>query len=362
MELYQTGLIGSLILSFSLPFLITFLLVPVVFRVARAKDITAHQNGRTCHKGNIPLMGGLAIFMGFYISSLVLVDIEFFNNFRYLLAGSILILMVGMKDDVMGISALKKLGGQLVAASILVFMGDIRFTSLHGFLGIKEISYLWSVLLTMVTIIGVTNCFNLIDGVDGLAAGLGSTSLIALALWFGLTGQFNLMLLCIILTGALLAFLPFNLRSNGRKMFMGDTGSLGLGFIMAYLLIEFNQTNIGITYPYDLVSAPAVSIGNVFVPVFDTLRVFCLRIMKRKSPFCADKIHTHHNLLELGLSHGQTSLLLVTLNAGFIILSFYSHYLGTTTLLLVLLSLGTVIFFLPNLRIKGKKQEIGDRR
>lgn len=363
LTLYSFPLIDLLIVSFLLPFLITFFLVPVVFRVAVAKDIVAHENGRTSHHGNVPLMGGLAIFMAFYISSLILINPGFLPQLRYLLAGSIIMLMVGMKDDIVGISALKKFGGQLLAASILVFLGNIRFTHLHGFLGFNEISYGWSVVITLVTIVGLSNCFNLIDGVDGLAAGLSGSSLLALALWFGFEKHYELMSLALILASAILAYLPFNLRNKGKKIFMGDTGSLGIGFVMAFFIIEFNQVNIGITYPYDLISAPAVSIGIVFVPVFDTLRVMLIRIMKRKSPFSPDKIHTHHNLLALGLNHHQTSLSLVVLNICFILLSFYSQYLGSTLLLTVLLALGAIIFFLPCVSVRMKeRQAIGDRR
>ena len=361
--LYQFSLIDLLVVSFVLPFSITFLLMPVVFRVAVSKDIVAHENGRTSHRGNIPLMGGIAIFMAFYVSSLILINSGFLPQFRYLLAGSIIMLMVGLKDDVTGIPALKKFGGQILAASIMVFLGNIRFTHLHGFLGFDEISYGWSVIITMVTIVGLSNCFNLIDGVDGLAAGLSCTSLMALALWFGLVGHYELMSLALILSSAILAYLPFNLRNKGKKIFMGDTGSLGIGFVIAFLIIEFNQVNIGIIYPYDLISAPAVSIGIVFVPVFDTLRVMLIRILNKKSPFSADKIHTHHNLLELGFNHHQTSLSLVLLNIGFIVFSFFSHALGSTLLLAVLLSLGMLIFFLPWVSVRMKKrQAISDRR
>jgi len=358
MDVKFPEILNQVVLPVLIPYLITFYLTPIIFRIALIKDITAHENGRTSHHGNVPLMGGLAVFAGFFIASLLLVDQQELSSLKELLAGTLIILMMGMKDDLSGVPAWNKIAGQLLAAGILIFVGDVRFTNLHGFLGIGEIGYGTSVVITLITIVGLTNCYNLIDGVDALAAGLGSISLTALAAWFGINGNQGLMMVSIILTASLMAFIPFNLRNHKRKIFMGDTGSLPLGFVMAYLIIEFNQLNIGVTAPWDLVAAPAISIGIAFIPVFDTLRVMLLRLIKQKSPFSADKNHMHHKFLALGLSHGQTSLLLVLLNVGFILLAFFSQNLGTTVLLGVLLLTGAIVFALPALVFKSNRKRL----
>ncbi|MEI6886474.1 MAG: MraY family glycosyltransferase [Bacteroidota bacterium] len=342
------------ILSACVAFLITFFFVPITARIAKDKGIVAHENGRTSHKGNVPTMGGLAVFSGFYISVLLFVDDSNLRELNYLIAGSFLILLTGMKDDMAGISARKKLIIQIISACIIIFWANLRFTSLQGFLGIYEINYFWSVTITLITIVGLTNCFNLIDGIDGLAAGVSSVSLVAMGLWFGFVNQHELMMISFILASALLSFIPYNVYGHTNKIFLGDTGSLTIGFIIAYLVLKFNQVNLSLPPEYVLKSAPAISIAIVFVPLFDTIKVFILRIFKGKHPFTPDKQHAHHTLLCLGLSHAQTSMYLVGLNAAFIFVAFGASSLGTTALFFVLLVQGVIVFFIPR-AIKRKK-------
>ena len=355
MSLMNFGWNELIILSVSVAFLITFFFVPITARIAKEKGIVAHENGRTSHKGSIPTMGGLAVFAGFYITVLLFVNDSNLRELNYLIAGSFLILLTGMKDDMVGISARKKLIVQIISACIIIFWANLRFTSLQGFLGIHEINYFWSVTITLITIVGLTNCFNLIDGIDGLAAGVGSVSLIALGVWFGIVGQHELMMISFILASTLISFIPYNVFGQSNKIFLGDTGALTLGFIIAYLILKFNQVNLSLPPEYMLKSAPAISIAIVFVPLFDTIKVFIVRIFKGKHPFTPDKEHAHHTLLCLGLSHAQTSLYLVGLNAAFIFIAFSASYLGTTALFFILLIQGVVVFFIPR-AVKRKKE------
>ncbi len=209
--------------------------------------------------------------------------------------------------------------------------------------------------ITLITIVGLINCFNLVDGIDGLAAGVSSVSLLALGLWFGYVGQNELMMISFILAGSLLSFIPYNVYGHTNKIFLGDTGSLTIGFIIAYLILKFNQVNLSLPPEYVLKSAPAISIAIVFVPLFDTIKVFILRMAKGKHPFSPDKQHAHHTLLALGLNHAQASMYLVGLNAAFILIAFSASYLGTTALFFVLLIQGLVVFFIPS-AIKRKKE------
>ncbi len=355
MSLINFGGNEFVILAICVAFLITFFFVPITARIAKEKGIVAHENGRTSHKGNVPTMGGLAVFSGFYLTVLLFVDDSSLRELNYMIAGSFLILLTGMKDDMVGLSARKKLIVQIISACIIIFWANLRFTSLQGFLGIYEINYFWSVTITMITIVGLVNCFNLIDGIDGLAAGMSSLSLVALGLWFGIVGQNELMMISFILASALLSFIPYNIYGHSNKIFMGDTGSLTIGFIIAYLILKFNQVNLSLPPEYMLKSAPAISIAIVFVPLFDTIKVFILRMAKGKHPFSPDKQHAHHILLCLGLTHAQTSLYLVGLNAAFILIAFNASYLGTTALFFILLIQGMVVFFIPS-AIKRKKE------
>jgi UDP-N-acetylmuramyl pentapeptide phosphotransferase/UDP-N-acetylglucosamine-1-phosphate transferase len=347
MSLIDFGANVQLIMAVVFAFLITFVFVPITVGVAKAKGIVAHENGRTSHKGNIPTMGGLAVFAGFYVSVMMFVNDVRLPEMNAFLAGSFLILLSGMKDDIVGISARKKFFIQIIAACILIFWADLRFTNLQGFLGIYEINYFWSVCITLITIVGLTNCFNLIDGIDGLATGVSVVSLVSLGLWFFFVGQSGLMMISFILAACLLSFVPFNVFGKENKIFLGDTGSLTAGFIVAFLIIKFNQVNLTLAPVLMLKSAPALSIAIVFVPLFDTLRVFAIRVINKRNPFSPDKLHAHHTLLSLGLNHAQTSLFLVCLNVATIFLAYSTSSLGTTALVFILLSLGIVVFFIP---------------
>ncbi len=351
------NLLLKIILSLGVAFAITAMLVPVVVSIVKEKGVVAHENGRTSHTGTIPTMGGIAIFAGFLISVLVFSGSGFRDDFRYVIAGAVFMLMVGMKDDIQGITPWMKFAGQIIAALIIIIPGDIRFTSLQGFLGIEEISYFWSVVISLVTIVGLTNCFNLIDGIDGLASGIGTLVSVTLGIWFGLAGQFGLMFICLALVGSLIAFSIYNIWGKENKIFMGDTGSLVLGFILAALVIEFNELNVGVQTSVDLISAPAISVGILIVPVFDTLRVFMLRMYRLKHPFSPDKTHAHHNLISLGASHPRATLSLIFLNFLFIGISFLLNGLGNTFVLLIVMLLALVAFYLPVFVLRFKNSE-----
>ena len=344
-------------LSLGVAFTITCFLVPVVVHVVKEKGVVAHENGRTSHTGNIPTMGGIAIFAGFLISSLIFTGSGFESGFRYVAAGSIFMLMVGMKDDIQGITSWMKLSGQIIAALLIIIPGDIRFTSLQGFLGIEQISYFWSVVITLIAVVGLTNCFNLIDGIDGLASGIGILVSLTFGVWFGLAGMSGLMFLSLALAGSLMAFSIYNIWGKENKIFMGDTGSLVLGFIVSALVIEFNELNVGVQTTVDLVATPAISIGIMIVPVFDTLRVFILRMWRRKHPFSPDKTHAHHNLISLGASHPRATLTLMFLNALFIAISFLLNALGTTLVFIIIMGIALISFYLPVFALRFKNSE-----
>jgi len=344
-------------LSLGVAFLLTAMLIPVVVRIVKDKGVVAHENGRTSHTGNIPTMGGIAIFAGFLVSGLIFAGSGFEKSFRYVIAGSVFMLMVGMKDDIQGITPWMKLAGQVIAALLIIIPGDIRFTSLQGFLGIEEISYTWSVIITLIAVVGITNCFNLIDGIDGLASGIGILVSVTFGVWFALAGEYSLMIISIALAGSLMAFSIFNIWGTDNKIFMGDTGSLVLGFVLSSLVIEFNELNVGVQTSVDLVAAPAISIGIMIVPVFDTMRVFVLRIWRRNHPFVPDKTHAHHNLISLGASHLRATLSLMLMNLIFIAMSFALHGLNTTLVFSIIMTVALITFYLPvfALRFKNSK-------
>jgi UDP-N-acetylmuramyl pentapeptide phosphotransferase/UDP-N-acetylglucosamine-1-phosphate transferase len=352
----------KLIFCFILAFVITFFLIPSIVEIAKAKLLFDEPNDRKSHIHKTPTMGGLAIFNGVAISLLIFFNFSDFPKFQYTIAGLMIIFFTGFKDDIINIAPFKKLLAQFIAVLITIVLGRILITNLHGFLGIWEIKYHIGILITIITIIGITNCFNLMDGIDGLSASLGMLVSLTFGAWFYLVGEYNWAIMAVALVGALLAFFFFNVYGKKNKIFMGDTGALLLGFILAVIAIKFNELNITLRGPWAIHSAPAVSIGILMIPIFDTLRVFLTRIFKNRYPFSPDKTHIHHYLLQLGLSHFQATLVLFLASIFFIAISWFLRFLSVAWLLLVLFGIATILSSIPILlvekRMSKKETEI----
>jgi UDP-N-acetylmuramyl pentapeptide phosphotransferase/UDP-N-acetylglucosamine-1-phosphate transferase len=236
-------------------------------------------------------------------------------------------------------------------------ISGIRITSFEGLFGIYDLPLVAQYTFTLLTIAGITNAFNLIDGIDGLAGGLGFTSLTILGLFLTMNGDIVSALIAFSLAGSIVAFLYFNF--NPAKIFLGDTGSLVLGFTIAVLCIRLMQVNTLTALPH----APLFILSLVFIPVFDTIRVFATRMWKGKSPFQADRTHIHHLLTNAGFSHLFATRLICALH-GFILLEVY--WLKDLREELILLILVTFMFivttFLKNIGVFVKKATTGFSR
>lgn len=327
----------NILLSAALAFLITFFAIPVIIQVAKDKKLFDEPDERKVHKNVIPTLGGLGIFAGFIIALLMGVPKNMASELQYFAAASTVIFFLGIKDDILVLSASKKFIGQLIAAGIIIKFGDIRITSMYGFMGLHEIPYTASVVLTIFTVIVITNSFNLIDGVDGLAGSLGVLTTLVFGVYFYFAGPATLpyAVMAFALTGGTLAFLIYNF--SPAKIFMGDTGSLLLGLINSILVVKFISVASNPVANFPVESAPAIGFAILMIPLFDTLRVFGLRILDRRSPFSPDRTHVHHFLLDLGFNHRMVTLVCVSVNIGFIALAFLLRGLGTTVLLGILL-------------------------
>ncbi|MCK9168307.1 MAG: undecaprenyl/decaprenyl-phosphate alpha-N-acetylglucosaminyl 1-phosphate transferase [Bacteroidales bacterium] len=328
------------LVSLIISFFISWVAMPSILAVARKKSLVDLPNGRTSHEGAIPNLGGIALFASLIITVLTFTNLQNFPSVQYITPGLVILFFIGLKDDVLVISAHSKLLGQIISALVVVMLGNIRFTSLHGFLGIQGISYLSSVLLTVFVIIVIINCFNLIDGIDGLAAGMGILTALILSIYFLITGQNEYILVSATLVGSLSAFLYYNVFSKKNKIFLGDTGAMILGYMMAILVIRFNEYNAMVMQPYAIHAAPAVSIALLFLPLYDVLRVFILRIINGQSPFHADRRHLHHLLISSGLSHRKATALLLTMQLVFVGIGFAFQHLAIWQLTLLLLVVG----------------------
>lgn len=325
----------NILLSAALAFLITFFAIPIIIQIAKDKKLFDEPDERKVHKTVIPTLGGLGIFAGFIIATLMGVPSGITSELQYFAAAATVIFFLGLKDDILILSASKKFIGQLVAAGIIIKFGSIQITNMHGFLGIYEIPHIASIIFTIFTIIVITNSFNLIDGVDGLAGSLGVLTTLVFGTYFYFAGQLTYSVMAFALSGSIIAFLIYNY--SPAKIFMGDTGSLLLGLINSILVIKFINVagNPAVKFPIE--ASPAIGVAILMIPLFDTLRVFTLRILDRRSPFSPDRTHVHHFLLDCGLNHRKVTLTCVAANIAFIILAVSLRHLGTTAVLGVLL-------------------------
>jgi UDP-GlcNAc:undecaprenyl-phosphate/decaprenyl-phosphate GlcNAc-1-phosphate transferase len=344
-----------ILLSAALAFLITFFAIPVIIQVSKDKKLFDEPDERKLHKNVIPTLGGLGIFAGFIIALLMSVPRNLASELQYFAAAATVIFFLGIKDDILVLSASKKFIGQLIAAGIIIKFGDVRLTNMYGFLGFHEIPYTASIVFTMFTVIVITNSFNLIDGVDGLAGSLGVLTTLVFGTYFYFAGTPALpyAVMAFALAGGTLAFLIYN--HSPAKIFMGDTGSLLLGLVNSILVIKFINVASSPVSNFPVESAPAIGFAILMIPLFDTLRVFGLRILDRRSPFNPDRTHIHHFLLDLGLSHRMVTITCVSANIGFILLAFFLRNLGTTPALGILLLsafifIGIIYYSRPKLK------------
>ncbi|MDR2037497.1 MAG: undecaprenyl/decaprenyl-phosphate alpha-N-acetylglucosaminyl 1-phosphate transferase [Bacteroidales bacterium] len=341
-----------LLLTFIVSFLVTYFSIPSIVSVARAKKLFDEPSRRKSHIQQIPTLGGVAIFAGITISAGSFISYSLVPSLQYILVACIIIFFIGIKDDILAIAPGKKLLGQIAAALVLIIPGDVYFSSLHGFLGICHISTFTSLFLTTFVIIVIINSFNLIDGVDGLAASVGMVTTSFFGIWFFVSGNIEYSLLSAAVFGTLLAFFRFNVFGKKNKVFMGDTGSLLIGLLMSVQVILFNEKNIGFTSAFSIKSAPAVSFAVLIIPLYDTIRVFLVRMLRGRSPFSADKNHIHHLLLKLGYSHIQTTMIIVFVNICVIALALLLQNIGIIWLMICILSIATIFSSLLEYRVR----------
>lgn len=289
---------------------------------------------RKLHERRIPTVGGIIIFAATLFSFSLWYLGENAALLQYLVATGLLLFFVGVKDDIIGTAAVKKLLAHFIAAGILVLMADVRITSLHGLFGVREIPEWASIGLSVFAYIVIVNSFNLIDGVDGLAGGVGAIAAFIFAWFFYSQGSFVMASLALSLCGALLGFLIFNF--SPAKIFMGDSGSLTIGLFMSILAVRLVEFPLNLMHPdYKLVSKPILALAVLAYPLVDTFRVFMYRTLKGQSPFTADRNHYHHRFQRAGFSDKQTVLIIYV----------YSILMPLLTILLKKLD-GTTTFFI----------------
>jgi len=342
----------NIFLSLALSFSIVYFIIPKIIKVSKIKKLFDVPNHRSAAKHIVPTLGGIAIFAGFRLSQVISLNSFNTNDLKYLSAGVLVMFLIGLKDDIIGISAKAKLIVQLLVAFYLVILGNYQITNLHGIMGIHEIEYFSGILLSVFVIVGIINSLNLIDGIDGLSSGIGIVISAVFGLLFLTAGDYIYALTCFSLTGSLIAFFLYNVFGHANKIFMGDTGSLILGVIVAAITIHFIEfTPLSNTAT---LGSSAIALSIIIVPVIDTLRVFMIRLSQKRSPFSPDMNHIHHNLLKLtGGHHLAASSIIIAANAMIILISFILiEEIGNNLLFMLLLVLGFILASIPAYTVK----------
>ncbi|MEY2836281.1 MAG: hypothetical protein RLZZ557_1943 [Bacteroidota bacterium] len=333
----------ALLLSFS----ISFVTIPVVIKMVNTKQLHDLPGNRKIHRMPTPSMGGIAFFVSLMITLLLTVDFAVTPAMPLILAAMTIVFFVGLKDDIMFISPLKKFAGQIIAVFIIVYKGYYQLHSFEGFIGIGVLHPAISVLFTFFTMLVVINAFNLVDGVDGLAASLGLMSTLFFGVAFLLQRDMPHALMALTASAALIAFLLYNWHP--ASIFLGDTGSLLVGLVNAVLVTRFISGQHFVINGFSLPAAAALGFSVLFIPLADTLRLVVTRIYQGNSPFEPDVCHLHHILLSKGLAQAQVTLAIFSCNCLFVLYAYFFQSLGNTWLILSMFAIAWVGFGLLQL-------------
>jgi UDP-N-acetylmuramyl pentapeptide phosphotransferase/UDP-N-acetylglucosamine-1-phosphate transferase len=315
----------DIVLAFLWSFVIAVFAIPSIIYVAHLKNLLDEPNFRAVHTNLTPRLGGMAVFAGFMSAVTIFGKVD--HEIQRVLAGTLILFFIGLKDDISPVSAFKKFFVQILATGIILFLGQVKINDFQGFLGLNEIDDRFSYAFTFLVIVGLINAFNLIDGLDGLAGSLILINSAAFGYFFyrfGGSDYAPYALLAFCLMGGILGFLRYNFHK--AIIFMGDTGSLVSGMLVSVMAIKFVQMKA-------VESAPSIAVAVLIIPVFDTARVFAIRILNGKSPFSPDKNHVHHILIRSGLNQMQSVLILSGLNVATILATISMADLGDNFLM-----------------------------
>lgn len=342
----------------ALAFVLVLISIPSIIHTANKYNLfDAADLHRKIHQGNISRLGGIAIFCSFTITVLLFATTVNYQNANFLITSCIILFALGIKDDIYGVSPKTKFALQIIVSIILVVFGGYRLTSLYGVFNVYDVNWLAGGIFSIALIIFINNAFNLIDGVDGLAGTVGAIVCLSFGIFFALANDLPYAFIAFAMFGSIAGFLIYNYAP--AKIFMGDTGSLIIGLVAVVLAIKFIELNkIGINPTPRFYSAPAIAVAVLIIPVFDSLRIFFIRILDRKSPFKGDRNHIHHRLLKLGLNANQITGVAAAFNIGVILFTVMFQELGNFTLIVLQISVCMCFNFVLTY-VQGKKSEKG---
>lgn len=337
-----------------LSFLLSIAGIPsVIFTAIKYRLFDTSDGYRKSHRIHISRLGGIAIFCSFTITTLLFAAMVEYKQANFLLTSCIILFALGLKDDLYGVGPGTKFLLQIVVAIILVVAGDFRLTSFYGVFFMWDVNIIGASLFSIAVIIFVNNAFNLIDGVDGLAGTLGALATLSFGVFFAIAGAYSYAFIAFAMFGSIMGFLMFNYAP--AKIFMGDTGALIIGLVAVVLAIKFIELNkIGSKPEPNFYSAPSIAVAVLLVPIFDSLRIFFIRILHRKPPFKGDRNHVHHRLQRLGFSANKIVFTLTFFGLCMIFLAVALQDIGNFSLISLLIGICIVFNMVITYSI-GKK-------
>ena len=303
--------------------LVVFIIHPHLVKIAKMKMIVDNPNARKLNKVPVPVLGGVGVFFGLMFGIGVAGYYTKGMNIQFeLIVAMMVMLYTGVGDDILDLSPTTRFALQIFTVCMMMFLCGIYIDNFHGLWGIYKLPLGVAIALTLVSCVGIINSINLIDGVDGLCSGYGMFASLLYGICFLRMGDVSYAVLAFSLFGSLIPFLLHNVFGKKYKMFLGDGGSLVLGFICSLYVMRVIQSGSD----YITGSTISFTLAVLAIPVFDTLRVMTARMAKHRSPFSPDKTHLHHMFIKLGCSHVMTTVNILILN-GLVVVAW--HFCNT---------------------------------
>ena len=349
------------LIAFLLSILVSYMCYPAIIRISKVKRLAARPNHRSVHKVRIPNLGGIGVFVAINLIITFLGNYFEDDNLLSLLGAITILFFTGLVDDLIDMKAKHKLLSQIITTLAIVLLTNLRIHNFHGILGLYELPYFMSVILTVFGYVLIINAYNLIDGVDGLAGTYAITITSFFGIFYFFNGNDSMFFLSICIVGSLISFLVFNF-SKKEKIFMGDTGSMVIGFLLAYQAFGFLSVEFNPAFLIQSSKAPVFILALFTFPFVDTIRVFVVRILKGQNPLTADKNHIHHVFLDYGLKHWKISLVACLFSMLTVLGMFMFNELTINKQIMLLIGVwGTFIVFISNLKLLNKIKEVVQR-
>lgn len=370
---------------FLVSFILAGIIIPQILLIAFRKKLFDEPDERKIHKGAVPRLGGLAfmpsiVFSICFVSGVLMLAGELApssqaSNVVQMLSGRLteglviplyfgmcalmVMYLVGIADDLIGVKYRAKFAAQIFVGLMLA-AADVRVESLNGMLGIYELHPVLSWMLTVFLVVFITNAINLIDGIDGLASGLSGIAMIFYGMFFMTAGRWIYCMISFAALGTLVPFFYYNVFGNparGKKIFMGDTGSLTIGLVLSLLAIELSRIPNGHVFAADVL---VIAFAPLAIPCLDVIRVFVHRVIRGNSPFLPDRVHIHHKLLALGFPQRLAMITILAASAGMIGLDLLMSPAVSTFMIVVIdLAIWVVANYLLTRAIRARQLREG---